>query len=264
MNDDSGLEEDIILLCLRTVDEGRMDVKLLESAGIIVCEYDDVDDYIQYMISINPDEVFVLAWLGFGLNHLTTILDDFEHVHFIYLSEATTARSVRKIHGVFTNTEELCQQVLHDAHICRLNRSTHLNVFDNQEVSTIQNRHGSAIRSIWSQMLLQALLLMPIPTTDVYREMLDEARRFYRNNSAQLAQIDDFEKNYQVDKAIVWYSRDSFAYRLVNKALRTQNLTVIFKFRHFIRDVYEQLTKLHRKQNLNVQTKSGEYSMNIL
>jgi hypothetical protein len=163
---------------------------------------------------------------------------------------------------VFTNATELFQQVLVDARACQLNQSTHLNMFDHQETSTIQNQRGNAARSIWSQMLLQTLLRMPTPTTHVYREMLDEARRFYQNNSTQMAQIDDFEKNYHADKAINWYSRNSFVYRLLNKALRTQNLVIIFKFRHFIRDVYKQLTKLHRKQNLNVQTKNGKCSIN--
>lgn len=262
MSDDSGLGEDIILLCLRTVDEDKMNIQQLESVGINVYVYDDVDEYIQYMVSINSDDVFVFAWLGSGWNHLVAILDDFEQVHCIYLSEPSTDKYVPKVHGVFTDTTELFQQVLVDARTCQLNQSTHLNVFDNQETSTIQNRHGKAVRSMWSQILMQTFLRMPTPATDVYREMLDEARHFYRNNPVQMAQIDYFEKNYQTDKAIDWYSRDSFAYRLVNKALRTQNLVLIFKFRHFIRDVYEQLTKLHSKQNLNLQTKSGKCSIN--
>ena len=260
MNDDSGPEEGVLLLCLGTIDENQMNIQQLESTEITVYEYDDVDEYIQYILSINPDDAFVFVWLGWGWNHLINILDDLDNVHCIYLSERTTEKRILKVHGVFTDAKELFQQVLVDARACQLNQSTHLNVFDNQETSTIQNKHGNAALSMWSHILLQTLLRMPTPTTDVYREMLDEARRFYRNKPTELGQIDDFEKNYRAEDAINWYSRNSFVYRLLNKALRTQNLVIIFKFRHFMRDVYEQLTKLHREQNLNVQTKNGNCS----
>ncbi|CAF5005692.1 unnamed protein product, partial [Rotaria socialis] len=38
-----------------------------------------------------------------------------------------------------------------------------------------------------------------------------------------------------------WYTRDSFVYRLLNKALRVRNVEMIFLMRNIIRDVYEQL-----------------------
>jgi hypothetical protein len=259
-NIDSG--EDVVLLCLRSVDCTHTDMQQLQTVGINVYEFDDVDEYVQYLLSLNSEDIVVFVWLGFGWNHLIVILHNFENVDYIYLSEPTGEKCVPKVRGVFVNPTELFQQVLVDARACQLNQSTHLSVFENQETATIQNQQGNVIRSMWAEILLQGLLRMPTPTADVYREMLDEARYFYRNNSAQLAQIDDFENNYRANNAINWYSRDSFAYRLVNKALRTQNFAVILKFRFFIRDVYEQLKRLYHEQILARQTISGKCLLN--
>ncbi|CAF4419625.1 unnamed protein product, partial [Adineta steineri] len=38
-----------------------------------------------------------------------------------------------------------------------------------------------------------------------------------------------------------WYSRETFIYRLLNKALRIQNIDFLFLFRFFIRDIEQQL-----------------------
>ncbi|CAF5018139.1 unnamed protein product, partial [Rotaria socialis] len=46
---------------------------------------------------------------------------------------------------------------------------------------------------------------------------------------------------YESHKAIWWYTRESFLYRLMNKALRVRNTELIFLFRTVIRDIYEQL-----------------------
>ncbi|CAF1656136.1 unnamed protein product, partial [Didymodactylos carnosus] len=40
-------------------------------------------------------------------------------------------------------------------------------------------------------------------------------------------------------------TRDSFLYRLLNKALRTDNIDIIFKYRFFISDLHQQLYELH-------------------
>jgi hypothetical protein len=45
-------------------------------------------------------------------------------------------------------------------------------------------------------------------------------------------------------RALWWYLRESFLYRLLNKALRTQDIHLLFIFRFFIRDIQQQLKQL--------------------
>ncbi|CAF1685930.1 unnamed protein product, partial [Didymodactylos carnosus] len=78
-------------------------------------------------------------------------------------------------------------------------------------------------------------------------DMLDEARLFYKENDYELKIISEFDENYISNDAIRWYTRESFLYRLLNKALRTENIDIIFKFRFFIVDLYNQLKQEHIK-----------------
>ncbi|CAF1429986.1 unnamed protein product [Adineta ricciae] len=243
MNDHLALTEDVKLICLRSAHQDNTSIDQLQPIGIDTYEFDDVDECVQYIVSLDPEDTFVFIWLGFGWNHLIPILHQFEQIHCIYLHEPTHHRFISKVHGVFTHPDELLQQLVRDI-----------------QTTTIHNPQGNSIQAIWSEVLLQGLMRMPTPSTNVYGEMIKEARYFYRNNSVQLAQIDDFEKNYRREDAIRWYSRDSFVYRLVNKALRTQNLVILFKFRFIIRDIYEHLKKLYHKQYLAGNYKNEEPS----
>jgi hypothetical protein len=47
--------------------------------------------------------------------------------------------------------------------------------------------------------------------------------------------------------AIWWYTRENCLYRLLNKALRVQNIDVLFAFRFFIKDMFKNLSEEHKK-----------------
>jgi hypothetical protein len=92
------------------------------------------------------------------------------------------------------------------------------------------------------------LLRTPRPTENIHKDLLDECRRIYRENKAQTQFINAFETEYQPSKAIWWYTRDTFLYRLINMALRTENMVIIWKFRFIIQDIYQQLKTMHQEQ----------------
>ena len=45
----------------------------------------------------------------------------------------------------------------------------------------------------------------------------------------------------------MWYTRDTFVYRIINRALRTQNIDIILTFYPLIADLHDQLTVLHNE-----------------
>jgi hypothetical protein len=60
--------------------------------------------------------------------------------------------------------------------------------------------------------------------------------------------IEEFAQEYDSSKAIYWYTKDSFVYRDINMALRTDNILIIYKFRFIIQDIYRQLKTLYEQQ----------------
>ena len=81
-------------------------------------------------------------------------------------------------------------------------------------------------------------------------EMLIECRHICKNNEQALTEIDTFDKMYESNAALQWYSRDTFLFRIVNKVLRSNNVNTMFNIRYFLTDLYTQLNELHKKENL--------------
>lgn len=72
---------------------------------------------------------------------------------------------------------------------------------------------------------------------DGKEEMLAECRSYYRNDPIQLSSIEQFEREYQSNAAIHWYTKPSFLFYLVNKALRSGDILASYTFRYFIKDL---------------------------
>ncbi|CAF1418829.1 unnamed protein product [Didymodactylos carnosus] len=84
------------------------------------------------------------------------------------------------------------------------------------------------------------------PNTDMVNEIiLKQCRLYCKDNPHELAKINEFETKYRSDDAVRWYIKDSFLYRLLNIALRTNDMNIIADLRCFIIGLYDQLLKIH-------------------
>ena len=116
----------------------------------------------------------------------------------------------------------------------------------NSNVIDEQSTTGLDGRFVQSQLLISCLLKMKTIRSDRH-EFICRCREFYKENKKQLEAIDEFEKDYVPQHCLWWYSIDSFLYRILNKALRVQNIDLLFLLRFFIRDIEKQL---HRQRCL--------------
>ncbi|CAF1152594.1 unnamed protein product [Rotaria sordida] len=88
------------------------------------------------------------------------------------------------------------------------------------------------------------LLAMPHDSSEAKREMLVECRAYYRGKHKELVAIDKFEHSYCSADAIKWYTRPCFLYRIVNKALRSEDILGLYTFRYFIADLCTRLEEV--------------------
>ncbi|CAF4621508.1 unnamed protein product [Rotaria sp. Silwood1] len=108
---------------------------------------------------------------------------------------------------------------------------------------SLQELSTESKASIWYCLMLRVLQLM-VEYGNAKRDMTEA---YYYNNKAQREELHDFEKAYSTQTAIWWYTHGSFLYRLLNTALRVQDVKIIFKFRLFINDLQNQIEKLYNE-----------------
>jgi sugar lactone lactonase YvrE len=76
--------------------------------------------------------------------------------------------------------------------------------------------------------------------TDIH-DLIADCKTEYQGNDSELNKIRQFQEKYSSNEALWWYTRESFYYKTLNKALRSQNIHMIFLYRSFITDIYRQL-----------------------
>ncbi len=99
---------------------------------------------------------------------------------------------------------------------------------------------------MWFQLFIEVLLRMHHKSSD-RKELIDICRKSYKGNQQEMEIIDEFEKSYQPENAIWWYTRESCFYRMMNKALRVQDFDMLFALRFFITDIAKQIKGEHEK-----------------
>ncbi|CAF3527003.1 unnamed protein product [Adineta steineri] len=100
------------------------------------------------------------------------------------------------------------------------------------------------------QLFKDVILHLPEDDEEAKEEMIDVCRQYYRNNRQFLKQIDEFQEDYHQDASIDWYTKDGFIYRLINTALRTENIEQLYRFRYYIADLSKQLRVEYQKFKL--------------
>ncbi|CAF3312626.1 unnamed protein product [Rotaria sp. Silwood2] len=113
-----------------------------------------------------------------------------------------------------------------------------VNVFDTI-VGTGKSISGINGQFIFAQVIMDCLLRLKYTQTDK-AELIDRCKAQYEGNIEELNNVLEFEKYYSSDKALLWYTRETFLYKTVNAALRKQDIHMIFLFREFISDIIHQ------------------------
>lgn len=110
-----------------------------------------------------------------------------------------------------------------------------LNLLD-QEQTWSREVPSITLTQMWHQLFLEVLVALP-RDEQAKLEMINMSKEYYAGQNTELKNIETFRSSYTFDIAIEWYTVDSFVHKLVNKALRTENIDLLYAFRFFIGDL---------------------------
>ena len=156
-----------------------------------------------------------------------------------------------KVKSVITRLDDLINQIKQDQKsLVKIEEPLSINVFtvsDNPDQSTT-GLNGHFVHSL---LLIDVLLRMKSIETDK-QQLITLCKNEYKKNATQLALVCEFEHEYTSAKALWWYTRDSFLYNMLNKALRIQNIDLLFLFRFVIGDMCRQLQQNQYQSRVRV------------
>ena len=114
---------------------------------------------------------------------------------------------------------------------------------------TMRNLTEEPASFMWFQLLVDVLQRIPIDQS-ANEEMIRACKEHCHGNEIRLQILKGFGDSGPSD-AIKWYTKDSFLYRLLNEALRTEDTDMLHLFRKFIIDLHSQIKQKQRQHSFS-------------
>jgi len=215
--------------------------------------FDDQNECLQRILSLSTQDRLVLIVSGRCGRQLVPQIHHLRQVSSIYVycmdkkANEQWAKDFIKIKSVIVQLKDLLYVIKQDQKgRVKIEEPLTINIFNvnNKKDQSTTGLNGNFVHSL---LLIDVLIRMKSIESDK-QQLIQLCKKEYRTNNMELILVREFEKYYRADKALWWYTRDSFLYRVLNKALRIQNIDLLFLLRFVIRDIYQQL-KLYQHQS---------------
>ncbi|CAF1429562.1 unnamed protein product [Adineta ricciae] len=215
--------------------------------------FDDLDECIDYLSDLMDEKVIFIIEDTIGCM-IIPFINDFPQLKSIYIYKVDKTikeewtKENKKIKGVYEHFNDIITAVVIDRrrHEQTDSNAAVINVFSTKNTS--EERDSKNALFMYFQLLIDVLLrLSKDQNSKAKQELMDHFKKIYQNDKPIERLIEEFENNYQSDQAIWWYTRPTFVYDTLNKALRESNYEVLLAFRFFINDLYQQVKYEHEK-----------------
>ncbi|CAF1205507.1 unnamed protein product [Rotaria sp. Silwood1] len=194
--------------------------------------FQDKHDFLHY-IHLNQDEqIFIIIVPYCHSDELLSNIHILKQIYSIFLY-STVGRNkytrlltekYSKIIGCFINQQEL-MDILQKRIKLLMRQSAMFNLYDDKKQMTARDLTKESGSFLFFQ-LFRHITLITKKNNESKRTMVAKCRVYYHDNKKQLESISLFERTYQSSEAIYWYTRDTFVHRIINKALRTEDIIV--------------------------------------
>ncbi|CAF1285428.1 unnamed protein product [Rotaria sordida] len=209
----------------------------------------DLEQCISFIQSINIEKIFLIT-SGSKASQILSRIFRRSQIDSIFIFCMNKKRyeyllnEYSNIIGIYINLDDLCKSIKEQIDFINKQIQT-FSYFDQHEKLTKDLSKESA-KFFWFQLFNYVITRLP-RNEQAKQQMIQICKEYYRGNTKELKLIYDFEQNYQSKDAIRWYSKQSFIYKLINKALRIEDIDLLYIFRFFIADLSENLQREHEK-----------------
>ncbi|CAF1300973.1 unnamed protein product [Rotaria sordida] len=213
---------------------------------ILFTFHHDQQSCIDFIKSTPKSETIFFVSSASYVGEILPLINDFRQLNSIFIYSIDQEHKVgenmfdkySKIIGIFDKFEDLFQSI-HD-HIDLVNKQIEtFKFYEKHQKSTRQlsKEFGSFL---WLRLFKDVILQLP-HDEQAKQEIIEKLKEYNRNNNKQMRLIENFDQTYKSEDALLWYTKESFLYNHLNKALRTEDIEFLYKFRYFISDLSKNL-----------------------
>ena len=248
-------KEDIQVIWLdeninNSLDYRRMQFRLLE-VDPSVQFFSNIDRCFDLIKAIKDEKIFLIVSTTF-LELVFAELDTYPAIVAIFIfamndeNEPVIPDGNRKFVEIFTD-QDLLFASIREKMILIDKQSLNFGLYNPKE-KELKDLSKEAATFLLNQMLILVLKALP-DENDAKDQILELCQSYYKNNQHKLKKIEDFQQSYSRDKAIESFIYEQFLQKLLNKALRTEDIELICAFRFFIVDLCLAIEEQENQSN---------------
>ncbi len=271
---------------VETLSTKRRPIRLLETSRLIwldsnlhktnenkrqlACLFDSIEKFIDpvecvdFFTDIKLQKVFMIISHVFG-EQIVPLIHDIPQLDSIFIfcydtiDDQSWSNNYRKVKGFFTEMSSLCNSLM------RHTRQSDEDFIPMSIIpSSINYKLDELDPSFMYSRLLQETILerMEFNNEQAKCDLVD----FYRSqDDIDRGLIDEFDRECDHHSPIWWYTKASFIYSSLNRALRTQDVEVIIKLAFFIKKLHQQIEEIHCNNSLSTtMTVYRGQAMNVI
>ncbi|CAF1276951.1 unnamed protein product [Rotaria magnacalcarata] len=232
----------------------RITKQHIRSINNCVIFHKDEQDCINTIKSISNEKI-LLVTSGSSADSILSFDDRFVHrsvqAAFIFCHTKEKYQSLQtsypKIIGIFDDPEQLKTAIIEEVDSIQAHLET-FNFYNKNEQNSICNLSNRSATFLWLLVFKDVVIQQQSKDKKAKTEMIEICTNYYHGNKNEINLIKEFDQKYKPEHAIRWYTRPSFIYKLVNRALRTEDIEQLYIFRFYISDLCEQIANI-QKQN---------------
>ncbi|CAF3332840.1 unnamed protein product [Rotaria socialis] len=208
---------------------------------------------IEFLNDMDDGKAFIISSGALG-HHLVFDIHSMPQVDAIYIFCGNKVRHKQwvkewpKIQGVFTSIKPICESLKkiarhcdHDSIPMSFVPKQSLAIGDESQQQNIDELEPSYMYSVLFKEIMLEI------NEDDEKSMKSLVTYCHKKNISK-SELDEFERQYCPKLSIWWYTKESFLYGTLNKALRSLDMECMVKIGFFIRNLHRQLEKQHQEQ----------------
>ncbi|CAM4760383.1 unnamed protein product [Rotaria magnacalcarata] len=211
---------------------------------------DDADEFQKTIATMTHERIKMLVVMS--ESYAVKILTSIQGINIKIIIFCKNYHKIIDFKVQYPNIVDICTEyeVLQTV-LQRVAASLTSDLFINQKFKSI--RPLSPLKGIdnsnfyFSYILFIEVLKQMQQTEESNEIMLNACKDYYLKYGSYHQHIEEFRENYSLKTAIDWYIKEFFVYRLINRAFRTEDITLWYIFRLAIIDICKQLEEVHRQ-----------------
>ena len=241
---DNNIDEENNADCRNTVTQLRRLINTINT-------FTNGEECIEFIETINNEKICMIISGSLG-KHMVPRVHNLSQVDSIFIFCANKTKHEQwinewsKIKGVFTEVLPICEALEQASQQCEQNAILMSFLVTSSDISDRDLDQLDCL-FMYTQILKEILLEIKFDKTHI-EEFAHYCCDLFDDNDKELADIKELNRKYYKKTPIWWYTRETFLYSMLNRALRTMDVDIIIKIGFFIVDLHCHIEKLHSKQ----------------